>query len=571
MFGVDHDVYNGQRCYQKDRARTQVAVHIAATYLLTIAKCEKDAVCDIARFSVDTVFTGDGQRRLLQYSTLEGWLQFDTAMSEPAGSSDVLRVTANASQLTPRPLEPYRATINVQWRNFEPGANNRRGNQTVEVHLTVIESKFLDVNQSKCARGAEKYPECRVCAQEHHNLGGDECFKCSKGLECLGGARIYARSGFWQGPPYLKDWIFTGVQGPPDERRRQKKRPKTTKDSIFGPPGVATGVATGWMRSHTEPPSSAVVLEASGFKARVYRCRAGEEACPGKEQIDGVWTANQCAEGYKGVACAFCIENYSYTLGTGKCFECPESKVRDLTLALVAVFFGVLFILYYFAAKPLLHKHHDHIKAWFFATRVAPMLSRGNLIFKTLDHMYVHTAALREFFKVFVGFIQVITGLALPQFSWPVEFTAITDTLNVFQFNLEFTSVGCVAGEEWTRYFNRLLFNTLAPVIMLILLYLPTVYAKYFASAEKFLHIRTLFWQSFYLLTFLIYPTVSKTVIAYFKCDELWVVDEGPEGWRQQLYLHMDYRIHCDSSEYEGACTRACTHTYTHACACMQV
>ena len=155
-----------------------------------------------------------------------------------------------------------------------------------------------------------------------------------------------------------------------------------------------------------------------------------------------------------------------------------------------------------------------------------------------------------------VTFVQVLSGLSLPKFNWPFEFKKMAEWLPTFDFSLDISGFGCVFGASTTLYFNRLLFDTCWPLAFFVVCSLPGLYGqlrklhpRLGASKENREKLRTLFWRSLFFLTYLIYPSVSRTIIVFFSCDTVWA--EEPT-WHERRYLHVDYRIDCDSEKYGG-------------------
>jgi len=151
--------------------------------------------------------------------------------------------------------------------------------------------------------------------------------------------------------------------------------------------------------------------------------------------------------------------------------------------------------------------------------------------------------------KIALGFAQVVTNLAVAlSLAWPDAFEGFVQSFNVLNFDIvQVTNVGCAF--PGANYFDKLWFMCIAPIILIgavALFYLLPQYMRNpvhkseseFARKEA----RRNFWRLVMFSLFLVYPSVSSTVIRTFVCHQV-------EG---EWYLVADFTVRCYTSEYNA-------------------
>ncbi|KAG5188530.1 hypothetical protein JKP88DRAFT_243516 [Tribonema minus] len=165
------------------------------------------------------------------------------------------------------------------------------------------------------------------------------------------------------------------------------------------------------------------------------------------------------------------------------------------------------------------------------------------------------SATLMVRFKILVTHFQIVAGLpALLRVNFPQSFTALTNTLNVF--NLDFwglLSSGCFFE---VNFLNKLLFSTLLPLAIIAAIFgvhgARCVLARGRGSGSG----GSALWrhgswdaslQAALLTLFMFYVVASTTVLQTFDCDTVQLSSATGET---ASYLRADYSVDCDSAAY---------------------
>lgn len=170
--------------------------------------------------------------------------------------------------------------------------------------------------------------------------------------------------------------------------------------------------------------------------------------------------------------------------------------------------------------------------------------------------------------KIALTFLQIMSNLSFSvEIPWPSKFRALMSSLSFFNFDfIRITSVDCIFE---TNYYRRLLIVSLTPLLLFavvfILYLLPKYCAKTFPVLVRKIWIkffgesdeasddpervkmarkrsRRRFWRMLIFALFLIWPTVSSTVLRLYVCRKV------VGTW----YLVQDYRIQCYTSTWNA-------------------
>ena len=269
-----------------------------------------------------------------------------------------------------------------------------------------------------------------------------------------------------------------------------------------------------------------------------YRCPVG--ACQGGENFS-------CAEGHHGPVCGLCNETRNengtfYSWSGSSCAKCQTDSSDNVTVSvLMAIFASIIW--YYISWQPLIGC------TGFLESATFQCLDSGATIAWVLDmaHRGIKAVsallkAVLPFSKIIISYFQVvstfITTFSIP---WPDEIFAFLQNMDVF--NLDFLSLPattCLVSD--LDYSHRVALVTLAPLVVLALLAIPSCIARLMASSgsrsarERFEEtVSAFFWWGLFLL-FVVYPAVSVSVLSTFSC-----LDLGRTG----NLLRSDMRVQC--------------------------
>lgn len=153
-------------------------------------------------------------------------------------------------------------------------------------------------------------------------------------------------------------------------------------------------------------------------------------------------------------------------------------------------------------------------------------------------------------FKILLSFGQIVGSFLFTfELEWPAQLEKFFGSLSVLQFDVvALPSAGCTLGK--ISFFMRLMAQTLGPLVVLVLLAVPSIVVGVVGAAKhggirnhpRRQPVVSRFYQSVMILVFILYPAVSTAVLKSYTC-----IDYGADG----RWLRADHRVDCDSAEYE--------------------
>ena len=159
--------------------------------------------------------------------------------------------------------------------------------------------------------------------------------------------------------------------------------------------------------------------------------------------------------------------------------------------------------------------------------------------------------SLKTKFKILLGVYQVQDALpwTLPTVSFPKAFEALVTWMSFLELNIvQVLPLSCLRPFS---YFDRLLAMTVVPLAFAVLIFGIGKIAIKCAGAERRSLARTHTFGWFLLLTFIVFPSVSTTVLRFFQCVSY---DKGmADGSTEVLkVLEADHDISCESPSYHA-------------------
>lgn len=296
-------------------------------------------------------------------------------------------------------------------------------------------------------------------------------------------------------------------------------------------------VQTGWWRS-----SSGVY----------YRCLL-ETNCQGGNNV--------CKANRIGPLCGYCADGYSEALD-GTCNVCGRQANSIIyTLAIIVVFLILLYLLFtvmYYSGNSIMD----------IAAREDAKLQRikEGFVENFNDMGYVedqwrHGRILRydgipapkpDFtfkLKIALTFVQIVTNLSVGlEIQWPSDFKTFVNWFNPANLDfVKFSSVECV---RRASYFEKVAVMAAAPIALLaalVVFYLIPHTLRNVARDDEGRswrkRVRRNFWKLFFFALFLVYPSVSATILRLYVCKNI----EGVS------YLMTDLREQCYTSNWYTA------------------
>jgi len=312
----------------------------------------------------------------------------------------------------------------------------------------------------------------------------------------------------------------------------------------------------------------------SGTDLDVYKC-------PAKSYCKGGGNST-CAEGHTATICAICQDGWTHS--SGKCMDCAGKTGSPLLWIVFIIIIVICCIAIYCcwrqakARKDELYKvspeegpavpldqlgSMDHgmgsVEEAGELDPEATDFTSGNLqnaALAGLDPRLQKVAKLAKkmygdfmgLFKILYGFLQVVStlGVTLPSVPWPDALENIWEALSVVNLDaLNMFSVDCISAEY--TFYNKFSMTVSYPLVVLGSIIAITVCrsARQPADVNPEQHRAKCIsegWKVALIGSFIIYPSVSATVLKLFHCRNV----EGT--W----YLTSDYRILCYDLQWSG-------------------
>eukprot|EP00937_MAST-01D_sp_MAST-1D-sp2_P002368 g2368.t1 len=227
-----------------------------------------------------------------------------------------------------------------------------------------------------------------------------------------------------------------------------------------------------------------------------------------------------CAENHYGALCAVCVEGYYSTGQVEGCKMCPSSgRIAGSVIA----FFFALFVLY-----------KGGRRAW----------KKGRERYPDMDLTRIKHE-MPQIIKLVTGMYQVMGSFqeSFEAVPWPESYRACMDFLStVVSFNV-FSSPVFACATAGNTFAKRFLWQTCCVLMVCLALVAMLAHAERYKEHRVILKKRrTTLWNVLLPFLFLVYPSVSKTVILMLRCRDI-------DG---RSYLLADYSVRCDVPSYYG-------------------
>lgn len=288
-------------------------------------------------------------------------------------------------------------------------------------------------------------------------------------------------------------------------------------------------------------------------------CPAG--TCASALCASGQETCDTCANSRTGPLCAYCLDGWTAD-SQGHCNPCSSDKTNSYiyTIAIVVGFLILLLIACYImlrSSSQLMDiAAREDEKMRLKAEGYIQNFNEGFLDDQWRFGRYITLAGAPppkpDFtfkLKILLGFVQIITNLAVGlNIEWPTAFKAFLQAMNPANLDfVKFSSVDCI---RRPTYYDQLILFALVPpalIILLIVFYFIPQSCRNLSSSNEGRawrkRVRRNFWKLLLFLLFLVYPTVSATVLRLYVCIDV----EGVS------YLRADLTTQCHTDEWNRA------------------
>lgn len=286
-----------------------------------------------------------------------------------------------------------------------------------------------------------------------------------------------------------------------------------------------------------------------------------------KNCLGGVDAA--CEAHHRGPLCAICDAGF-YMTARGDCSQCPSRAASWAYFILIgALFAALLWAQFYIVLRAGAVKIR-HVKAQDAADENERFWSDviGVGLTQQASRQSVHASELARMrsaqaeaaavhgqptpkpnfsykLKIMLGFVQIMTSLVgIIQTPLPGTFEDFVSLFAVINLDL-FASAGtqCVVPSD---FYDKFLFEALTPICLLVLVIVLYLIPKNVLSRETDARARKRsrkkFWRMLIFSLFLIYPSVSSTILRLYVCTEV----EGVH------YLRADMSITCYTTQHNA-------------------
>jgi hypothetical protein len=231
-----------------------------------------------------------------------------------------------------------------------------------------------------------------------------------------------------------------------------------------------------------------------------------------------------CASGHSGPMCTVCTDGWARSTGL-RCETCADGDHAAFVVWLVLIMF----------ALPLVYValHYCKGRSSMAHTLEAAQNCVSNLGTKLrVSKSWYRTTTVK--LKILITFLQVLSQIhTVYEIPYPPAFEVFVQRMAFVNLDLiDVMRVGCVARVD---YYGKLFAVTLVPIVLSALLYV-------LACCQQAM--RNTCTKAFLLLTFIIFPSVSTTVLRAFPCRDF----DGDYGSR----LKADYSIDCNAPGRPG-------------------
>eukprot|EP00937_MAST-01D_sp_MAST-1D-sp2_P004264 g4264.t1 len=245
--------------------------------------------------------------------------------------------------------------------------------------------------------------------------------------------------------------------------------------------------------------------------ANIYQCPIGSGQC----MVDAQTGLPACKENHGGPLCGVCNDGY-YSEGTIEgCSRCPSGGE---TASSIIAFLAVLYA---------------------FAKAMRELWRRLRLRYPNMDLTRM-TYEMPQIIKLVTGVFQIVGSFqeSFHSVPWPDSFKAMMSYFGaVFSFDFFGQPVfACTASGD--TFAKRFLWHTLTVLFIALLMLGFLVRTE---MVKRYRQQRALLWNLLLPFLFIVYPSISKTVILMLRCREI----DGA------VYLLADYKVRCDQAGYD--------------------
>jgi hypothetical protein len=243
----------------------------------------------------------------------------------------------------------------------------------------------------------------------------------------------------------------------------------------------------------------------------IYRCAPGSCVRNASSGLPA------CTAGRRGPLCAVCNDGY-YATDISGCEPCPTGTASAVqAVALCAFVLAAAMAAVH--AKRKIEAQHPKL-----AASIAQKLP--------------------EVLKLLTGLFQILSAftVAMYRVPWPSAFSSVTSFFSVVSLDM-FSLPSLRCSSLGSTYFARFTLHTTSMLVLTALFAALLLYAYSRHNQSRTRPLKaSLVWNLFLPFLFLIYPSISKTVILMLRCRTI-------DGVR---YLLSDISISCETAEYAG-------------------
>jgi len=430
-------------------------------------------------------------------------------------------------------------------------------------------------------------------AQNGSYDGSNLCIPCAFGASCSG-FQINILTDYWRGPDmHCPDDACTGFRGcDPRMCYRQASTTITREDDAICP--ILTGMSDAQRRGLMAMPYGEqrrfLAREhrrlAGGRRAEEERMELGDpgiigvcpegvhcrlkttvhicplDACPGQKYeeyyqslLDGTSHNAQCFNGRQGPVCALCRPGWA--LSSGVCTGCEGTSNAARIVVFTIAGIAALIVWYmaswtvFLAPAPgdiVIDKESLMDKAiveFGLKARVDKFKFQLEMVKAKVQPLMVWAKeiGITECVKITMSFYQIVASFpVMYSIPWPTMISDMFSDSSSFAYLDVMGSLGISCMSSAMQYLGVQVVYTVFPLVVIMMLFAPSGVLMALGrmsekgdskSHRKYPQVISNFFQMLMLWLFIIYPTVSVTVLKTFNCDS------------PLELLRVDYRVAC--------------------------
>ena len=310
----------------------------------------------------------------------------------------------------------------------------------------------------------------------------------------------------------------------------------------------------------------------------VTECPLGKSSCIGgvqnvdAELVNDGRNSSICGDGYTGVLCAVCSDQYFFAPGSSTCEPCSEAGLNVffivlLCLLLLFLCIPIVLIVLSWTGSTTLDSVIAHLSLpsllYLFYMKLFVVVDKNKETDeerrKREERLNIKFLRIMPKFKIFVSMFQITSSMpAVFAMSFPPFFSKVSSFFGVLNFDIV-ANLGLSCQFDDVDYVDYLVMTCLGPLLLCVVLSIMYYIHRFFLIRRKAEYDEAARVYSKYLLVFLLgtyflLPGISVYIFQMYSCQD---VDPDDVLHGEDLYLRADVSIKCGSPRHHIGTTFA--------------